>query len=435
MDLFSRFKKDYFNYLISIILPAAITGLSIPLFKHVLGAKGYGSFALWYNAVLILSAVLSGWITQSIIRFFPTSKNQNRFAKGTLEISLKTQLAFFVPVFCGFLYFSHSYVLSLFCLLALFVSSLQFTIAPILQAAFLSKKIIFSELIRTASYILVALCFLLLTHVNYLYSLFLAVIISYLFSLVYLQKQSNSYFKISNSENIGLAHEPLFKKFLKYGGPLSFWFVFAYLLSYIDKIFILKNFGGEMQGNYQAIFDLISKSIVLIISPIITSVFPILTSAYQVGNNSEIRNLLKKIIKFELIGYVVVSTGYWLFGSDILFFLLKIPDTATYRMMGFLVITGSFIWQVGILIQKRFELRMQSFVLLILVIIAFAVQLLFYLLFGSSGSELIYPIGFVLSATVYVLLISFTELRVLIKSVELVKIKRVYQGFNFIKKK
>lgn len=92
MDLFLKFRKDYFNYLISIILPALISGISIPLFKHVLGASGYGNFSLWFNAVLILTSTLSGWIAQSIILFYPSSSNKRLFANKSFILSLRTQL-------------------------------------------------------------------------------------------------------------------------------------------------------------------------------------------------------------------------------------------------------------------------------------------------------------------------------------------------------
>src|SRR6185312_9547600 len=98
MDLFSRFKKDYFNYLVSIILPALISGISIPVFKHLLGAEGYGKFSIWLNAVLIITAVSSGWITQSIIRLFPASENKYSFSKNAIKLSIETQLLFFAPV-------------------------------------------------------------------------------------------------------------------------------------------------------------------------------------------------------------------------------------------------------------------------------------------------------------------------------------------------
>ncbi len=411
MDLFIKFKKDYFNYLISIILPALISGISIPLFKHLLGASGYGNFSIWFNAVLILTSTLSGWITQSIILFYPGSSDKLSFSKKSFALSIRTQLMFFIPCFITVYFIEHDFILAFLFCIALIFTSLQFSILPIIQSGFLSKKIILSELIRTTTYIATAIILLKFSGFKNIYSLFIAVIISYASSLSYLiQKSSNFLKKIEPENEMKTDMIILFKKFFSYGGPLSLWFVFSYLLSYIDKLFILKNYGSEIQGNYQAIFDLLSKSIILIISPIVTSLFPILTSAYANGNTFEIRRLMKKLIYYEILGFLFVILLYWLFGASLLLTILKIPANSIFKWMGFIVISGTFIWQIAILVQKRFELKLKSLYLLSMAIIAFLSQVIFYLLLKNYVGQLLYPIGFLLSAFIYLFLISISEL-------------------------
>ena len=411
MELFSKFKKDYLNYLISIILPALISGLSIPVFKNLLGSAGYGKFSIWYNAILITTAILSGWIAQSIIRFFPSSTHKHAFSREAIILSVKTQAIFFVPVFIIAYYFGHDLFLALLTSLVLLTTSLQFTILPVIQSSFLSKKIISSEIIRVLTYVGGAVLLLKFSGISYLYSLFIAVIASYLFSLLFLMKKATQFFY---KEGIETEKKPeqfhLFKRFLKYGAPLSLWFLFSYLISYIDKLFMFKYAGAEVQGNYQAIFDLLFRGITIIISPVVTSMFPILTSAYEKEDKKEIRKFLKKIIIYELSGFTVATIIYWLFGAHFLLLLLKTPDTLTFRLMGFIVICGTFVWQLAIVVQKRFELKLKSFFLLSMVAIAFFIQILFYLIFKDYNNILLYPAGFLLSAFIYLLLISFSEL-------------------------
>ncbi|MEO7046430.1 MAG: oligosaccharide flippase family protein, partial [Ferruginibacter sp.] len=240
MDLFSKFKKDYFNYLISIILPALISGLSIPVFKHLLGAEGYGKFSIWLNAILIITAILSGWIIQSIIRFFPASDDKYLFSRNAILLSLRTQFIFFIPVFVGAWFLSHDTWLSLLCSLVLLATSIQFTILPVIQSNFLSKKIISSETIRMLAYVACSVFLLKLTGISYLYSLFAAAFISYSLSSIYLIMQARKFFNSQNvtSNYTGATRLHLFKTFFNYGAPLSLWLVFAYLLSYIDKLFM-----------------------------------------------------------------------------------------------------------------------------------------------------------------------------------------------------
>ncbi|MEO6187690.1 MAG: oligosaccharide flippase family protein [Ginsengibacter sp.] len=424
MDLFSKFKKDYFNYLVSIILPAFISGVSIPLFKHLLGAKGYGNFSIWFNAMLIVTSILSGWIAQSILLFYPGSADKQVFSKTALILSGRTQAIFFIPAFLIVWAVSHDVILASLCALVLFVVSIQFTILPVIQSSFLSKKVILSELIRIVSYVGVAIALLQVPGLSYLYSLFFAVIVSYSLSLLYLIRQARIFFRIAKKDSPGIEiTKGFFRKFFNYGAPLSLWFVFSYLLSYVDKIFILHKFGGEVQGNYQAIFDLLSKGIILLISPIVTSLFPILTTAYSSGNIKEIRRLLKRIIMFEFGGFVVASAAYWLFGAAFVLRILKTPDTFSFRLMGFLVIAGTFIWQIAILVQKRFELKLRSLYLLAMVFIAFVVQIVFYITFRNYDNQLLYPMGFLLSAFIYLCLVSFSELVAISKSLKIKQVK------------
>ena len=410
MDLFSRFKKDYFNYLISIILPAIISGISIPVFKNLLGSKGYGNFSIWLNAILIITAVLSGWILQSILRFYPGSENKYIFSRTALILSLRTQAIFFLPVFLFSYYISSDFILAFFVSTTLVITSLQFTIIPIIQSGFLSKKIIFSETIRIITYVLGAILLLKYSGFSYLHSLFLCVMVSYLISVIYLIKQSSNFFVDKN-----FVHRKqyellsMYRQFFKFGAPLSLWFVFSYLLTYMDKFFMNRYMGASVQGEYQAIFDLLSRSITLIISPIIASIYPVLSSAYSEGNKKEINRLLKRIISYEIIGFILCSILYWWFGSDVLFKILKTPDSGIYRLIGFLVIAATFIFQISILVQKRLELQLKSRFLLKMIFIAFCSQIIFYIVFRNSKNELIFPLGYLISSSVYLFLVSIKK--------------------------
>lgn len=412
MDLFIKFRKDYFNYLISVILPALIAGVSIPVLKHLLGASGYGFFSIWLNAILIGTAISTGWITQSIMLFYPLSKNKALFSKGAFTLSMHTQMIFFLPAMLVIWYFSNDIMFAFLCSMVLLVTSIQFCILPIIQSGFLSKKIIFSETIRILSYVGFAILLITITDLSYLYALFIAVLISYSASICYLFFHVQKIFKnqpVHSDEEIN--PEKIKRRFIKYGAPLSLWFVFAYLFSYVDKLFMLHEFGGEVQGNYQAIFDLISKSLILIISPIATSIFPILTSAHASGNKSEIKLIVKKLIFYEFGGLLIVGSMYWLFGAGLLFYILKIKPSFQNEWIGFIIICGTFIWQIAILAQKRLELKLKSLQMLSMVAIAFAAQIIFYLTFKRMHSQIIYPLGFLLSAFVYLILLSVSVIK------------------------
>jgi O-antigen/teichoic acid export membrane protein len=414
MDLVSRFKKDYLNYFLSTIIPVIITAVSIPLFKQLLGPEGYGKFSISFNSVLLCTAILSGWIWQSILRYFPATKHKGSFVRQSFRISWFTQAVFVIPVFLVVWYLYRDFLLSLFFSLTLIISSLQFSLLAIGQSVFLSRKSIYYEFIRSVSYIVIALLLLKYTRINYMYSLFTAIIISYLLSFFYLYRQVKEQLLVNHPVEGGAeSTKATFRLFLLYGWPLSLWFVIALLISLVDKFFILEVAGPAIQGNYQAIFDFLSKSINVLITPVTISLFPLLTNAYQLGKKGEIKRLLTIIVGLEFAGLVAAGLLYWWFGAGILFALLKVPETTDYKLMGLLVIAGSFLWQMAIVVQKRHELKFKSLFLLRMVIIAFVSQVLLYLVVRKTQGVLVYPAGYALSSLIYLLLVSvdFSRLR------------------------
>lgn len=408
MNLLSRFKKDYLNYLVSIILPALIGGASVPIFKHFLGAEGYGTFAIYLNAGFLCTAITTGWISQSIFRFYPAVDNKFRFARISLFLSAKTQFFLFVPIIIFFWINEHSILLGITVCAAIFLNSMQMIYVALAQSSFLSKKNISSEFIRSASYITVSVSFLFFFPKNYLLILFSALGISYLLSAIYLRKQTLSILKESREKiDREITPKKIASKFFSYGAPLSLWLIFAFLIPYIDKIWMKYNLGGESQGNYQAIFDLLSKGLTLIISPITISLLPLLTHAFTNKEHAQIRSLMKRIILLEIGGFIIAAILYWWFGYYLIFKLLHIPNTLPYKYMGLIVLAGTFIWQIGIVIQQKYVLKMMTRFLLIMVMVTVIFQSLFYWVFNSSSNPLIYSLGFLFASTLYLILVSF----------------------------
>ncbi|MEO9021711.1 MAG: oligosaccharide flippase family protein [Ginsengibacter sp.] len=418
MNLFARFKKDYFNYLISIILPAIIAGAAVPILKNLLGAEKYGEFSLYFNGALICTAITTGWITQSIYRFYPSSNDKNLFARLSIKISIKTQLFFYIPIIIIVWYLKNDLFLGILICFVVFMNSMQFAHISIAQSSFLSKKTIYSETIRSVSYIIIAITFLLIYPKLYLYILFIAIFISYSLSVFYLRIQTRHYL-LRNPIEKGevFNYKKLIKKFIKYGFPLSMWIVFSYSLSYIDKLLILQNLGAKTQGNYQSVFDLLYRGLTILISPVTISLLPLLTQAYEKFERNEIRQLMKKIIFFELGGLLVSSILYWLFGASLLFEILKVPDTETYRLMGFIILLGTFVWQIAIVIHQRFILKLKSQMLLYMIATAFLGQVIFYLFIADLQNPLAYPFGYLIASSIYLLLVSISQFPMVLKSI------------------
>jgi O-antigen/teichoic acid export membrane protein len=256
------------------------------------------------------------------------------------------------------------------------------------------------------TYLALALVMLQYSTLHYLYSLLLSITAAYGLSAWYLHRQVMGQINPVNTSHTPEASLSQFAaRFMRYGLPLSGWFILAYLLTLTDKLFMRQWVSGEAQGNYQAMFDLISRTITLLISPVILAMYPLLTSAYEKGERMEIRKLLGTILLLEGAAMLLTMAGYWLFGAGWLFALIHTPDGYEYKTAGLLVIAGTFIWQMAVVVQKKYELRLQSARLLLLLAAAFLLQLVVYCLAGRSGNLLVFPAGYLLASLTYLLLL------------------------------
>ena len=411
MSLTHQFKKDYFNYLLSILLPALITAITIPFLKRYLGATIYGQFSLHYNAALIFTTITTAWMNQSISRFYGVSENKQLFMQMTLRLSVIFQALVFIPAFFIAWSITHDWLLSILMCFSVMTMGLQSSLMVKAQAALLSSKTIYSETIRTGGYFLFSWALLSLTYINAIHALFLASSIAFGFSGIFLYTTIKFRLSLQQEhrivkENAQLSYRQLLVQFFRYGFPLTLWFVVVYMFSYIDKIIMLNKAGGELQGNYQAMFDLLSKGFTLVISPVLISLMPLLSVAYKEGKHFEIKSLLKKIILMELAGFVFVAILYYSFGAKCLLMILDIPRSSLMETIGFLIISGTLIWQIAMVINKKYELKLQSSFLLLFACITLIAQLLYFYFMFAQLTAIGVVSGYLLSSALYLLLVA-----------------------------
>ncbi len=398
MDIFGRFKKQYAHYFLGVIIPAAINGVSIPLLKQALGSEAYGQYALYFNLMLITNLFICGWLWQGILRFTARMEDKISFAAQVFPISLVAPTIFFLPVVLLIWYWSGSWVFAFLFAATLLMAALQLPRQALMQASFQSKIVVKAEVVRNISW-LVLVGLIIAIKIITPTMLFGALLISY--------GASTAYLYIKNPIQGNLSQLPFridLKKtaspLLQYGLPFSLWYVLFYLVTYIDKVFMLNRFGAEIQGNYNALFDFTAKALVLLLSPVLVTATPLLSDAYEKSAYQIANKLLRKLILYEILAMAVALVGFWLIGGRLIFLLLHIPNTASYMQMGMLIIGGTFLWQIAMLVQKQFELLLKTRLLLLAVAFSLICQCFFYWVIRREGAEYI-SFGFFLSGTIY----------------------------------
>ena len=284
MSLQHQLKKNYLNYLLSIILPALISSVSIPVIKRMLGPEQYGLFSIYNNGVQILAIALTGWITQSILRFSQSENHLTDIKTQAIKFTSISVAMASLPLFFFYFIRNEEFILSLLLLPILITSSFQLVLFSMAQASFLSRKILVSETLRTGIFLLLAIFLVYTIKSSGIYPMIFSVIIAWSVSIFYLIKNLNKHFSTTQLKTESLIKNSFGKKFLSYGLPLSCWFVFANLLTYTDKYLMARHWGHEVQGNYQALFDILFRGISMAVSPIMMMLLPLLSKEYESGN-------------------------------------------------------------------------------------------------------------------------------------------------------
>jgi heme/copper-type cytochrome/quinol oxidase subunit 4 len=96
-----------------------------------------------------------------------------------------------------------------------------------------------------------------------------------------------------------------------------------------------------------------------------------------------------------------VSIGYFWFGANILLQILSVPNETIYKQLGFIIITGTFIWQIAMVVNKIFELQMKSLQMLYAAIITLLLQLLYYYFIHNTNSPLMISLGYLFASVSY----------------------------------
>jgi O-antigen/teichoic acid export membrane protein len=392
--------NDILNYFLSIIIPGGVNFFSIPLIKWFLGAENYGVYALWYGAFLIIVAATSGWLGISIIRFKADFDDQNFFYKHLLRIVTIIAGACAIISFLCVSWITHNILFAFIFSVGIVGCIFQNSIMAISQANFLSRFAVYSESLRMITFLCTYVILLMNGKEFYLEKLFFALILSYTGSFLFLKSKNKvSFRKMGNISNGNIKFP--YKGFIQFGLPLVLWYLFSTIIPYSDKLLIAKKYGFSIQGNYQAIFDLMYRTVGVIFSPVLMATFPYLSKFYNDGEVGKVISLIRKAVLIEFAIMIACLAGYFLGGGRILLRLLDIPEK-DFFYVGALILAVAFIWQMAMMLHKPFELMKKTYVLLMNNFIALiATMLPLGFIYYSNLDFIAYPTGILCGAVCY----------------------------------
>ena len=390
--------------MISIIIPGLINFFSIPIIKKMIGSESYGEYSLWYSTFFILIAFFSGWFGVYIIRFKADFANPQVHFQNCYLLLKRILLLLLIVSFIGALAISGNIIFSIIYTLAIGGCTVQNALNSVTQANFKSRLIVLSETCRVVTFFLFYLIFLGFSTSHFLEKLFASLFISYLVSIYILYTKNDLDIFNRKFEK----HPFLARDAYLFGMPVMLSLLITTSLPFIDKALLANKFGLSIQGDYQAIFDLIYRSITILFLPVSATILPHLSTAYAGKNYNLIRKIITKAVLYQ-VAILIISVVLYLLGAwKVLFSLLSIENGEKYYYVSLLILVTSFIVQIGVIVQKPFEIMKRTSLLLYYNFLSFIITTSVLVFIYFKGLPVTYyPIGLFVGYLFYIFLCIF----------------------------
>jgi O-antigen/teichoic acid export membrane protein len=396
---------DLLAYAVGAAAQALMTPVTMLVVTNFLAPREYGQFALFVAAISFSSVVGSQWLQQAITRYVPGEEELTRARElnGAIALGLLIVLNF-VGLCCAAIWISYEplklEVVAVYrwpFLLGSCGMALWSCILVLKQARFNAVGYNLLKVGTTAT----LLIFFLLCRSSTKGSLS-AIIIAQIsaYSWPILVGCRGEGFR----DGLRLRKKVLLRKvwtLIKYGLPITVWFLFYTVLNSSDKFFIEHFQGAHYVGIYAANATLALGLVSLIATPVIMTLHPLLMKAWDAGQHGMVNVVINEAINLVLmtgvfiIAMVEMTKEYWLKR------LLNEAYVAGGNAIPVLVLAG-VLWQVGSYCHKVLEFRQKTGYMAIILGGCVIVSLIFDRLFVPIGGYLAAAWGLVVGNFLYV---------------------------------
>jgi len=170
------------------------------------------------------------------------------------------------------------------------------------------------------------------------------------------------------------------KPYIRYGLPLTIWFISAHLLNWSDRYIISWYYSLDVVGKYSAVYDLITKFMTFIFGPLLLALQPRIFSYF---NSNEVNKAYKTLMFSGLMYFIIFLfcfAGLIILKPFILENILGFTNDNISEIF-IPIVFGSFIWNYSMLVHKPLELKKATLTMLIGVVLALSVNIVGNLIF------------------------------------------------------
>ena len=363
--------KDLLKYVPAQIVPALVGLVAIPIVTRLFPPSDYGNYSLVMATVNILAIVALGWVTTSIIRFYPAYEKDGRleeFHGSAVKILFISAIAY-TAAFLGILFAIRPWISSELWQLMLIGTLLFFLLSGFqgLQQLLRAERLVswysgFQVWYKAAALgigITLVLCF----HFG-IEGLLWGSILSLAIALPLLWKTAAGGRGVLKNRGISIE---LTREMAKYGFPLVVGNLSAWILSVSDR-YVIEGFRGAQEvGIYSAIYAISEASILLIATLFLLAYGPISMHIWEKEGVERSQEFLTKLTRYYLIVCLPLTVGMAVLAKPAIEILLAPEYREGYRIVA-LVASGGFLlglqqrFQSGLIFYKKTSYIMVSII-------------------------------------------------------------------------
>ncbi len=354
-DLF----KDMLKYLPGQIVPGIVAFVTIPIVSRLFPPQAFGEYSI-VTATTNIFAILMGWISMSITRFYPAYEKEGRlsdFYKGCISMTGKSFLAILSVYVLGLMVAKRFISPSLFYMLVIgggvFVCNSGY---EMLKTFLRIKRDVFwfsgFTIWKSVSAISIGLFLIMVLHTG-IEGLLWGMILANLLAFPLLWKKAFGGTplkgKLSSEEAMGI---------FKYGYPLVVGNLAAWILSLADRYIIQIYRGSWEVGIYSASYKLSEPSIMLLGKLFTLASGPIMVHIYEKKGLEKSKEFLHTITRFYLMLCIPLVFGLSIMAKPLVQILLAKGYLMGYKIIP-IVSAGAFFlglqqrYQTGFILKKK----------------------------------------------------------------------------------
>ena len=358
--------KDSAKYLPSMVVPAIVGIIAIPIITRLFPPEVYGKYVLVVATVSFLSAIAVAWVGSSTIRFFPAyelSGELNKFYTVLLKLTIfsigSVGILFLATLFSLKNKISPDFYF-LMCIGALLfvVSSFWSVLLNLLRAKRKVARYSTFSIWMSVAGLGIGIAIVLILHTG-VEGLLWGAIISTVIAIPLLWKVSLGIPSLRG----GNVRSRMGWEIAKYGIPAMAINVLSWAQNLSDR-YILEFFRGSMEvGIYSPNYTIAEYSIFLITSLFLLSSSPIAFDIWEKRGIKASQEFMSKLTRYYLIIGLPAAVGLGLLAEPIVHILVAPQYYPGYRIIP-LVASGAFLvgvahrFTIGLSYHKRTDLLM-----------------------------------------------------------------------------